>query len=443
MKVVLKNVNLLNPGQKLNEKNISILIEDGKFKKIGKLTDSDLKDAKIFELSGKYIVPGLFDMHVHLREPGREDEETIVTGCNAAASGGFTGIACMPNTDPAIDSSEVVSLIKKQSANHLVNVYPVGAATVGRKGEVLSPMAELKDAGVVGFSDDGVAIKTASILKRSLEYAKMFNLPVIEHCEDDSLAGGAMNESVNSTLLGLPPIPSVAEDLIVIRDILMAEYTDSKVHIAHISTKKSVEMVREAKKKGIKVSAEVAPHHFTLTDDAVKSYDTNVKMNPPLRTKADVEEIIAGLKDGTIDCIASDHAPHSLEEKEMEFEYAPNGIIGLETQVGLAFTELYHKKVLTLDQMIEKLSINPRKILNLEIPYIQEGGKADLTILDPDIVWTVDKTKFKSKSLNTPFDKRLLTGKSVGVINNGRMYIDGKFMEIDEFLGNTEILKKL
>ena len=430
MKVVLKNVNLLNPGQKLNEKNISILIEDGKFKKIGKLTDSDLKDTKIFELSGKYIVPGLFDMHVHLREPGREDEETIVTGCNAAASGGFTGIACMPNTDPAIDSSEVVSLIKKQSANHLVNVYPVGAATVGRKGEVLSPMAELKDAGVVGFSDDGVAIKTASILKRSLEYAKMFNLPVIEHCEDDSLAGGAMNESVNSTLLGLPPIPSVAEDLIVIRDILMAEYTDSKVHIAHISTKKSVEMVREAKKKGIKVSAEVAPHHFTLTDDAVKSYDTNVKMNPPLRTKADVEEIIAGLKDGTIDCIASDHAPHSLEEKEMEFEYAPNGIIGLETQVGLAFTELYHKKVLTLDQMIEKLSINPRKILNLEIPYIQEGGKADLTILDPDIVWTVDKTKFKSKSLNTPFDKRLLTGKSVGVINNGRMYIDGKFMEI-------------
>lgn len=430
MKVVLKNVNLLNPGQKLNEKNISILIEDGKFKKIGKLTDSDLKDAKIFELSGKYIVPGLFDMHVHLREPGREDEETIVTGCNAAASGGFTGIACMPNTDPAIDSSEVVSLIKKQSANHLVNVYPVGAATVGRKGEVLSPMAELKDAGVVGFSDDGVAIKTASILKRSLEYAKMFNLPVIEHCEDDSLAGGAMNESVNSTLLGLPPIPSVAEDLIVIRDILMAEYTDSKVHIAHISTKKSVEMVREAKKKGIKVSAEVAPHHFTLTDDAVKSYDTNVKMNPPLRTKADVEEIIAGLKDGTIDCIASDHAPHSLEEKEMEFEYAPNGIIGLETQVGLAFTELYHKKVLTLDQMIEKLSINPRKILNLEIPHIQEGGKADLTILDPDIVWTVDKTKFKSKSSNTPFDKRLLTGKSVGVINNGRMYIDGKFMEI-------------
>ena len=389
-----------------------------------------LKDARVFELDGKYVVPGLFDMHVHLREPGREDEETVVTGCNSAASGGFTGIACMPNTDPAIDSAEVVTLIMKQSENHLVDVYPVGAATVGRKGEVLSPMAELKDAGVVAFSDDGVAIKTASILKRSLEYAKMFDLPIIEHCEDESLAGGAMNESINSTLLGLPPIPAVAEDLIVMRDILMAEYTDAKVHIAHISSKKSVEMVREAKKKGIKVSAEVTPHHFTLTDDAVKTYDTNVKMNPPLRTKADVDEIIAGLKDGTIDCIASDHAPHSIEEKEMEFEYAPNGIIGLESQVGLAFTELYHKKVLSLEKMVEKLSINPRKILNLPIPEIKEGEIANLTILDIDVVWTVDKKKFLSKSLNTPFDKRLLTGKSVGVINNGQIFIEGSFSEI-------------
>ncbi len=375
-------------------------------------------------------MPGLFDMHVHLREPGREDEETVVTGCNSAANGGFTGIACMPNTDPAIDSAEVVTLIMKQSANHLVDVYPVGAATVGRKGEVLSPMAELKDAGVVAFSDDGVAIKTASILKRSLEYAKMFDLPIIEHCEDESLAGGAMNESINSTLLGLPPIPAVAEDLIVMRDILMAEYTDAKVHIAHISSKKSVEMVREAKKKGIKVSAEVTPHHFTLTDDAVKTYDTNVKMNPPLRTKADVDEIVAGLKDGTIDCIASDHAPHSIEEKEMEFEYAPNGIIGLESQVGLAFTELYHKKVLSFEKMVEKLSINPRKILNLPIPEIKEGEIANLTILDIDVVWTVDKKKFLSKSLNTPFDKRLLTGKSIGVINNGQMFIEGSFSDI-------------
>jgi dihydroorotase len=291
-------------------------------------------------------------------------------------------------------------------------------------------MAELKDAGVVGFSDDGTAIKTASILKRSLEYAKMFDLPIIEHCEDESLAGGAMNESINSTLLGLPPIPSVAEDLIVMRDILMAEYTDAKVHIAHISSKKSVEMVSEAKKKGIKVSAEVAPHHFTLTDDAVKTYDTNVKMNPPLRTKADVSEIIAGLKDGTIDCIASDHAPHSIEEKEMEFEYAPNGIIGLETEIGLAFTELYHKKVLSLEQMIEKLAINPRKILNIPVPEIKEGVIANLTILDIDFVWTVDKKKFLSKSSNTPFDKKLLTGRSIGVINKSMMFFEGNFTQI-------------
>lgn len=430
MKLLLKNANLLNPQQKLNLNAASILIEDGIIKQIGKVDETELKNCKVIELDGKYIVPGFFDMHVHLREPGREDEETVVTGCNSAANGGFTGIACMPNTDPAIDSAEVVSLIKKESVNHLVDVYPIGAATVGRKGEILSPMAELRESGVVGFSDDGVAIKTASLLKRALEYAKMFNLPIIEHCEDESLAGGSMNESVNSTLLGLTPIPSVAEDLIVMRDILLAEYTDSKVHIAHISTKKSVEMVREAKKKGIKVTAEVTPHHFSLTDDAVKSYDPNTKMNPPLRTKQDVDALLEGLKDGTIDCIASDHAPHSIEEKEMEFEYAPNGIIGLETQIGLAITELYHKKVLSLESLIEKLSINPRRILNLHIPKIEVGEIANFTILDTDAVWTVDKKKFFSKSINTPFDKKLLTGKPVGVINKSKMFFEGTFTDI-------------
>lgn len=430
MKLLLKNANLLNPQQKLNLTATSILIEDGIIKQIGKVDETELKNCKVIELDGKYIVPGFFDMHVHLREPGREDEETVVTGCNSAANGGFTGIACMPNTDPAIDSAEVVSLIKKESVNHLVDVYPIGAATVGRKGEILSPMAELREAGVVGFSDDGVAIKTSSLLKRALEYAKMFNLPIIEHCEDESLAGGSMNESVNSTLLGLTPIPSVAEDLIVMRDILLAEYTDSKVHIAHISTKKSVEMVREAKKKGIKVTAEVTPHHFSLTDDAVKSYDPNTKMNPPLRTKQDVDALLEGLKDGTIDCIASDHAPHSIEEKEMEFEYAPNGIIGLETQIGLAITELYHKKVLSLESLIEKLSINPRRILNLPIPKIEVGEIANFTILDTDAVWTVDKKKFFSKSINTPFDKKLLTGKPVGVINKSKMFFEGTFTDI-------------
>lgn len=430
MKVVIKNVNILNPYQNLNQANTNILIDDGIIKKIGEITSSESEGAKIFELNGKIVVPGLFDMHVHLREPGREDEETVITGCNSAASGGFTAVACMPNTDPAIDSAEVVNFIKSQAKDHLVDVFPIGAVTVGRKGEVLSPMAELKDAGVVGFSDDGTAIKTSSILKRALEYARMFDLPIIEHCEDESLAGGSMNESLNSTVLGLTPIPSIAEDLIVMRDIILAEYADAKVHIAHISSKKSVEMVREAKKKGIKVTAEVTPHHFSLTDDALKSYDTNTKMNPPLRTKSDVEAIVSGLKDGTIDCIASDHAPHSLEEKELEFEYAPNGIVGLETEVGLTFTELYHKKVLSLENIVEKLSINPRKILNIPIPLIKEGEKANLSLLDKDMVWTVDKSRFFSKSTNTPFNKKLLTGKAIGVINNRKMFFDGKFIDI-------------
>ena len=345
-------------------------------------------------------------------------------------SGGFTAVACMPNTEPAIDSAEVIHLIQKEAKNHLVDVYPIGAATVGRKGEIISPMAELYESGAVAFSDDGVAIKTAAILKRALEYSKMYNLPIIEHCEDETLAGGAMNEGINSTLLGLAPLPSVAEDLIVMRDILMAEYTGGKVHIAHISTKRSVEMVREAKKRGVKVTAEATPHHFSLTDDSLKTYDTNMKMNPPLRTSEDVKEVIKGLKDGTLDCIASDHAPHSPEEKEAEFEYAPNGILGLETMVGLTLSELYHKKVLTLEQIIEKLSINPRKVLNIPIPKFEEGEEANFTILDPDEVWTVDVSKFKSKSRNSPFDKKLLTGKPVGVINKKKMFFDGAFITI-------------
>lgn len=429
MKTLLSNCSILHPGQKLNEKNKIILIENGVIRQIGE-TSSNISADKIIDLKGSYVVPGFFDMHVHFREPGREDEETIETGCNSAAFGGFTGVACMPNTEPAIDSAEVVKFIKNKAANQLVDVYPVGAATLGRKGEVLSPIAELCEAGVVGFSDDGTVIRTASILKRAFEYSKMYNLPIIEHCEDESLAGGSMNESINSTLLGLPPIPSVAEDLIVIRDIILAEYTKSKIHIAHISTRRAVQLVREAKAKGIQVTAEVTPHHFTLTDDALKTYDTNYKMNPPLRGQQDIHEILIGLKDGTIDCIACDHAPHSLEEKEAEFEYAPNGIVGLETSVGLALSELYHKKVLSLEQIIEKFSINPRKILNLPVPQIKTGETANLTMLDPDEIWTVDIAKFRSKSKNSPFDKRLLTGKAIGVINSRKMLFCGEFLDL-------------
>jgi dihydroorotase len=430
MKIILKDVNLFHPEQKLNEKSTSVLLEDGVISKIGNLKPNDFEKADVFEFAGEYVVPGFFDMHVHLREPGREDEETVLSGCNAAANGGFTGVACMPNTQPAIDSAETINFIKEQAITHLVDVYPVAAATLGREGEVLSPMTELFEAGAVGFSDDGVAIKSTSILRKVLEYSQMYDLPVIEHCEDETLAGGAMNEGLNSTLLGLPAIPSVAEDLIVSRDIQMAEYTGGKVHIAHISTKNAVQLVREAKAKGLKVTAEVTPHHFSLIDDTVKTYDTNYKMNPPLRTREDVDAIIKGLKDGTLDCIASDHAPHSIEEKEEEFQYAPNGILGLETEIGLSFSELFHKKILELKDIVEKLSINPRKILNIPVPKFDVGQEANFTILDTDIVWTVDISKFKSKSKNSPFDKKLLTGKSVAVINNRKMFYNDHFINI-------------
>lgn len=430
MKIILKDVNILHPVQGLDEKGVSILLADGIITKISNKDFTDVNDAEVYDFSGKYIVPGFFDMHVHLREPGREDEETVITGCNAAANGGFTGVTCMPNTQPAIDSAETVNFIKEQAENHLVDVHPVAAATLGRNGETLSPMAELHEAGAVGFSDDGVAIKNASVLRKVLEYSLMYKLPVIEHCEDESMAGGAMNEGLNSTLLGLPPIPSIAEDLIVARDIMMTDYTKGTVHIAHISTATAVQLVREAKSKGLKITAEVTPHHFTLTDDTLKTYNTNYKMNPPLRTKEDVSAIIEGLKDGTIDCIASDHAPHSIEEKEAEFQNAPNGIVGLETEVGLTLSELYHKKVLGLKEIVEKLSINPRNILNIPIPKFEVGESANFTILDSDLVWTVDVKNFKSKSKNSPFDKRLLTGKAIAVINHNQMFFNNEFVKI-------------
>ena len=430
MKILITSVDIIHPEEKIDLKGASVLIDNGLIVKVGNLSKEETEGVKEFDFSGKILIPGLYDMHVHLREPGREDEETVISGCDSAAAGGFTGVACMPNTEPAIDSAEVVKFIKEQALNHLVDVYPIAAASVGRKGEIISPMAELVDAGAVAFSDDGTVIKTSSVLRRAFEYASMYNVPIIEHCEDDSLADGAMNEGLNSTLLGLPGLPSVAEDIIVSRDILMAEYTGGRIHIAHISTKNSVDLVREAKKKGIKVTAEVTPHHFTLTDDSLKTYDTNFKMNPPLRTQADVDAMIEGLKDGTIDCIASDHAPHSIEEKESEFQYAPNGIVGFETTVGLSFSELVVKNKISLENLIQKLSINPRKILNLPLPKFKEGEIANFTILDPNQVWTVDISKFKSKSKNSPFDKKLVTGKSVAVINKRKMFFDDKWIDL-------------
>ncbi|MBL1212889.1 MAG: dihydroorotase [Ignavibacteriae bacterium] len=429
MQVILKGLNIVNPIQNLIEKN-DLLIKDGIIAKVGSISDKEFSDSKVYDFEGKYCSPGFFDMHVHLREPGREDTETIKSGCNSAAAGGFTGIASMPNTEPTVDTAEIVKSITEKSKEHLVDVFPIAAVSVNRKGESLAPMAELFEAGAVAFSDDGVSVKTASLLRSAFEYSNMYGAPIIDHCEEESLADGVMNESIVSTILGLPSIPTIAEDIIVHRDIAVAEYTGGKLHIAHISSKKSIEAVREAKKKGVKVTTEVTPHHFTLTDESLKSFDTNLKMNPPLRTRDDMNAILEGLADGTIDCIASDHAPYASEEKEVEFIYSPNGIIGLETELGLALSELYHKKVLSIEQIVEKFAVNPRKILNIEVPKIEEGEIANLTIFDADLIWTVDKTKFKSKSKNTPFDKKLLTGKSLAVINNKQIFIDGKFSEI-------------
>jgi len=429
MKLLIKGVKLVNPEQKLNEE-ADLLIADGKIEKLGSIDEKSEPFDEVIELNNCICSPGFFDMHVHLREPGREDEETIESGSRAAAAGGFTGIAAMPNTSPTADSAEIVRYILEKAKGSLTTVYPIGAVTKERKGESIAPILELADAGAVGFSDDGVAVKTSAVLRKGMEYIKMLNAPIIEHCEDEHLATGAMNEGVISTQLGLPPLASVSEDLIVMRDILMADYVGCKLHIAHISTKGAVELVRQAKAKGQKVTSEVTPHHFSLIDEAVRGYDTNFKMNPPLRTQGDVDAILEGLRDGTIDCIASDHAPHSIEEKDEEFIYAPNGILGLETQLGVALTELYHKKILSLEEIIEKFAINPRKILSLPVPKIAVGEFANLTIFDTEMIWTVDVNSFYSKSRNSPFDKRLLTGKAVAVINSSQLFYADEFRAI-------------
>ena len=427
MKTILKNVHIVDPTTSTNQK-ADIVIENNVITFIGSAPVEG--DANVVECNGAIASPGFIDMHVHLREPGREDKETVETGCNAAAAGGFTAVACMPNTTPCIDSEQVVTLIKQKAVRHAVDVFPIAAATVNREGEVLAPMAELHDAGAVGFSDDGVAIKTAQILRRTMEYAKMFDLPIIEHCEDPSLMDGNMNEGFHSTLFGVSGLPSVSEDLIVMRDILMSEYTGAKLHIAHISTKGAVQLVRDAKKRGIRVTAEVAPHHFTFDDSMLAKYDTNYKMNPPLRTKEDVAAMLEGLRDGTIDVIASDHAPHSLEEKENEFEYAPNGILGLETMLGAICTELYHKGVLTLEQIIEKLAVNPRKVLGMQVPKIEVGAEPNISLFFPDEEWVVDINKFKSKSRNSPYHGSTLKGKPFGIVNRGKIYVNGTYSAV-------------
>ncbi|HDP99514.1 MAG TPA: dihydroorotase [bacterium] len=427
-KILLKNATLI--GHNYDErKKFDVLIIDGKIRSIASPNEAtdDFAGEQI-ELAGKLVLPGFFDMHVHFREPGREDEETLRSGAAAAMAGGFTAVATMPNTDPVTDNQEIVEFIKDELRDHLITVHPIAAITRRQLGKELVDMAELIEAGVVAFSDDGKSVLDSLMLRRALEYAQMFDVPIIEHCEDPFLAyGGDMHEGFVSSNLGLPGIPAIAEDIVVARNILLAEYTRSKMHIAHISTAGAVELVRRAKDKGLAVTAEATPHHFTLTDEAVSSFDANFKMNPPLRSPEHVNAIIAGLKEGVIDAIATDHAPHSIEEKDTEFSAAPFGILGLETALGLAIKQLIKPGIFNWGQLVEKMSANPYRILGLEAPEIKPDVVANLTIIDPDIEWTVDKTKFKSRSRNTPFHDWKLQGKVHCLFNNGYFYLNPEF----------------
>ena len=420
MNILLKNSRLIEPVSG-RDTVTDILIVDGIIEKIGVSVVAN-KNTELYDLKGKIVAPGFLDMHVHLREPGFEYKETIETGTLAAAAGGFTAVCCMPNTNPTIDDASVVQYIKDRSRKvnkGIVDVYPVAAVTKGREGKELSPMFELVEAGVVGFTDDGSPIENPEIMRRALEYASMLNKPIIQHAEELTLTrGGVMNEGRVSTSLGMQPMPSIAEEIVIERDIRIAKYVDAQYHVAHISTAGSIELIQEAKKKGLHVTCEVTPHHFSLTDEAVRSFDSNTKMNPPLRTRDDVEAIKEGLRNGIIDAIATDHAPHSYDDKQVEYMFAPFGIVGLETALGLAIKELVDTKILTIAELIEKFSHNPRKTLHLPQIKIAEGEIANLTLFDPSIEWVVDIRKFKSKSKNSPFDGYKLRGKAVGIINN-------------------------
>jgi dihydroorotase len=420
MHIILKQCHLVDPVTNRDEANIDIEIKDGKIVAIGKSSGST--DAIVYNLNGKIVAPGFFDMHVHLREPGQEYKETIETGTRAAAAGGFTGVCCMPNTDPPISDPFVVSYIKDRSKNSLVDVEICGTMTKSRKGEELAALGALKEAGVRMVSDDGSAVMNAEVMRRVFEYAKMFDLLCTQHCEEHSMTKGTcMHEGKVSAKLGLPGYPSVAEDLIVARDIMLAEYVGGvRYHAAHLSTGEAVDLVRQAKKKGLPVTCEVTPHHFTLTDEAVETHWGNAKMNPPLREQADIEAIIAGLQDGTIDCIATDHAPHATSEKETDMMSAAYGIIGLESAIGLGLTNLVHKGKLSLSEYIRKCSTNPRSILRLEEIRFEVGATTNLTIIDIDKEWTFTDDSIFSKSSNTPFRQTILKGKAMGVINHSQ-----------------------
>lgn len=387
-----------------------ILIENGKIVKIA--NDIPANGDKEIDASGKHVFPGLIDMHVHLREPGFERKEDIESGSRAAVKGGFTQICCMPNTNPITDNKVVVTYIKaREKEVNLCKIHPIGAITKGSKGEEMAAIAGMKKAGAVAISDDGVAVKNARLMRLAMEYAKGFNLICLCHCEDKDLVdGGVVHEGLSATIAGLKGIPRAAEDVIIAREISLAETLDTPVHICHVSTYSGVRMIRDAKKAGIKVTAETCPHYFSVTDEIIRTYDTNTKVNPPIREEMDKQAILEGLKDGTLDCIVTDHAPHHADDKNVEYDLAAFGISGIETSFGFAMKYLYKAGVLSLNEIAEKMSAAPARILGLEGGELKEGGVADIMIADIDEPWVVDSSKFVSKGKNTPFNGYELCG---------------------------------
>lgn len=419
--VLLKGGRVIDPSQGIDDV-LDVLLVDGKVAAVGEALDAP-EGAAVRDVSGLVVTPGLVDVHVHLREPGGEHKETIATGAWAAAVGGFTSICAMPNTDPPIDDPAAVGFVLAQGLRAgAARVYPVGAVSVGQKGERLTLVGEMVDAGAVGITDDGLPVQDSGLMRLALEYSGTFGIPVADHCEDPTLSrGGSMNEGVVSTRLGITGVPGAAEEVMIARDLFLAELTDGRLHIQHVSTRAGVQMIRAAKERGVNVTAEATPHHFTLTDEAVLGYRTEAKVNPPLRTAEDREAVREGVRDGTLDCIATDHAPHHYDEKEQAFEDAPMGLVGLETALGLAVTELVDGGVLTLPELVERMSTGPARAFNLPAGTLQEGAPADVTVFDPVAEWTVDPAAFASKSRNTPFAGRTLRGRNHTTIVGGRV----------------------
>ena len=423
MKLLIANGYVIDPAQQVNTGGRSLLVEDGRVVGLVERGETFPEDAHVLDATGLIVAPGFIDLHTHLREPGQEYKETVATGASAAVAGGWTSICAMPNTDPINDNPAVTRFIVDQGrAANLANVFPIGAVTKGSNGTELAEMGEMKNAGIVAVSDDGRPVPTSSMMRRAMEYARGFDLTVVDHCQDKSLsAGGVMHEGRWSLILGLRGTPAAAEEVDAVRDCILARLTRAKVHIAHVSTRGALEAVRIAKNEGLNVTCEVTPHHWTLTDEAVAGYDTNMKMNPPLRSREHVDAILEAMKDGTIDAIATDHAPHHADEKGLEFDQAPFGITGLETAVGLAF-DLVHAGLIDLERVVQMCSANPARIFGLaNRGTLKAGAHADITLLDPQLEWVFDVNRSKSKSRNSPFHGRSMTGAAVATIVGGRL----------------------